>query len=145
MADKKKIRSHILARMHQFAVRWWGGVGCRISFFIAVALLLVSFLVGLFFYREGTAMLDAEIRGRALYVARELSSLTTDDIITENRHDIYKKLTPLFVPEDDAHTGSDLLYIMIYRHDGTLIMAVVPRQRSLTAIHTFIRCRPATK
>ncbi len=84
--------------------------------------MLVSFLVGLFFYREGTAMLDAEIRGRALYVARELSSLTMDDIITENRHDIYKKLTPLFVAEDDAHTGSDLLYIMIYRRDGTLII-----------------------
>lgn len=122
MADNNKIRSHFLARMHQFAARWWGGVGCRVSFFIAVALLLVSFLVGLFFYREGTAMLDAEIRGRALSVARELSSLTIDDIITENRHDIYKKLTPLFVPEDEAHTGSDLLYIMIYRHDGTLII-----------------------
>ncbi len=122
MADKKIIRSHILARMYQFAARRWGGVGCRISFLIAVALLLVSFLVGLFFYQEGTAMLDAEIHGRALYVAREISSLTMDDIIAENRHDIYKKLTPLFVPEDDAHTGSDLLYVMIYRHDGTLII-----------------------
>jgi signal transduction histidine kinase len=122
MDNKKKISSYLLARMHQFVMRRWGGVGCRISFFIAVALLLVSFLVGFFFYWEGTAMLDAEIRGRALYAARELSSLTTDDIITENRHDIYKKLIPLFVPEDDEHTGSDLLYIMIYRHDGTLII-----------------------
>ena len=122
MADEKNILVNIGDRIHQLAARWWGGVGCRVSFLIAVALLLVSFLVGLFFYREGTAMLDAEIRGRALYVARELSSLTMDDIITENRHDIYKKLTPLFLPEDDAHTGSDLLYIMVYRYDGTLII-----------------------
>lgn len=122
MTDKKKMISHLLARMHQFAARRWGGVGCRVSFFIAVALLLVSFFIGMFFYREGTAMLDVEIRGRALSVARELSALTLDDIITENRHDIYKKLIPLLVPEDEVHTGSDLLYIMIYRHDGTLII-----------------------
>lgn len=122
MANKIKIRSRFIVRMNQLAARWWGGVGCRISFFMAVALLLVSFLVGLFFYREGTAMLDAEIRGRALYVARELSSMTMDDIITENRHEIYKKLTPLFVPADDAHPGSDILYAMIYRRDGKLII-----------------------
>jgi len=108
--------------MHQISPRWWGGVGCRISFFIAVALLLVSFLVGLFFYREETAMLDAEIRSRALSVAREISSLTTDDVITENRRDLYKKLTPLFASEDESHAGSDLLYIIIYRQDGSLII-----------------------
>jgi len=122
MADKKKIVFHTLARMPQFASRWWGGVGCRVAFFLSAALLLVSFLVGLFFYREGTAMLDTEVRSRALYVARELSSRAMDDITTENHDDIYKKLTPLFVSEDEAHTGSDLLYVMIYRNDGSLLI-----------------------
>ncbi len=122
MADNNKKRPHLFARLGQFVARWWGGIGCRVSFFIAIALLLVSFLMGLFFYREGTAIVDAEIRGRALYVARQLSSLTMDDIITENRHNIYKKLTPLFLPEDEVHAGSDLLYVMIYRSDGTLIL-----------------------
>ena len=122
MAEKNNIGIRILARMHQIAPRWWGGVGCRVSFFIAVALMLVSFLVGLFFYREGTAMLDAEIRSRALSVSREISSLTMDDVITENRSNLHRKLTPLFASEDESQTGSDLLYIILYRQDGSLII-----------------------
>ncbi len=89
---------------------------------MSAALILVAVLVGAFFLWQGKKELNDEMRGRALYIARDLSALTVDDIITENRQEIYKKINSLFVVYDDIPAGSDLLYIMVYKHNCELLI-----------------------
>jgi signal transduction histidine kinase len=85
-------------------------------------MILVAVLVGAFFFWQGKNALHAEIRSRALYVARVLSALTVDDIITGNRYEIHKKIEPAFISNDEAQSGSDLLYLMIYDHKCDLLI-----------------------
>jgi signal transduction histidine kinase/HAMP domain-containing protein len=122
MADAKSIISTLAGRGRQVTFRWWGGIGCRVSFFMMVALILVAALVGAFFFWEGKKTLDAEIRGRALYIGRELAALTADDIITGNRLELSKKLSPPFAANDDALSGRALLYLMIYNNSCDLLI-----------------------
>ncbi len=122
MADMKNKISLAAEPVHQTIARWWGGIGCRISFLMSAALILVAVLVGAFFFWQGKNALDAEIRNRALYVARGLSVLTADDVIAGNRDGMLKKIEPAFASNDETQPGSDLLYLMIYdRTCGLLI------------------------
>ncbi len=86
------------------------------------ALILVTVLGGVFFFWQARNVLDQEIRGRAFYLAKNLAALTADDIITGNRFEIYKKITPLFAANEDTVSGTDLLYIMIYKHNCELLI-----------------------
>jgi signal transduction histidine kinase len=88
---------------------------------MSAALLLVAVLVGVFFLWQENKALDAEIRSRALYVAKNLSALTADDIITDNRLEIYKKLNSHFAADEDTPYGNDLLYLVVYNHNGKLL------------------------
>jgi signal transduction histidine kinase len=122
MADMKDRISMAAEPMRQTISRWWGGIGCRISFLMSMALILVAVLVGAFFFWQGENALKTEIRGRALYVARVLSALTIDDIIRGNRYEIQKKIKPAFISNDEEQSGSDLLYLMIYDHKCDLLI-----------------------
>ncbi len=122
MAHGKSITSAVAAFVRQVSSGWWGGIGCRVSFFMMVALVLVAVLAGAFFYLEGQKKLDSEIRGRAMYVARELAALTADDIITGNRFELYKKLTPPFAANEGIQSGGPLLYAMVYNHNCSLLI-----------------------
>ncbi len=102
--------------------RWWGGIGCRVSFFMSASVVLVAVLVGAFFLHQGQKALDEEIRGRALYVAKDVAALTIDDIITGNRAQIHRKITSPFIANEDTPFGSDLLYIIVYQHDCELLI-----------------------
>jgi len=122
MAEVKSIISSIIVQLRQGTFWWWGGIGCRVSFFMTVALILVAGLVGAFFYWEGKKTLDDEIKARALYVARELSVLAADDIVTGNRYEIYKKLSAPFTANEDSLSRSSLLYLMVYNHNCDLLI-----------------------
>ena len=122
MADIKNRISMAAEPIRHTIGRWWGGIGCRISFLMSAALILVAVLVGAFFFWQGKNALNAEIRSRALYVARVLSALTVDDIVTGNRYEIQKKIAPAFISNDEAQSGSDLLYLMIYDHKCDLLI-----------------------
>jgi signal transduction histidine kinase len=122
MADIKNRISMAAGPMRQTFGRWWGGIGCRISFLMSASLILVAVLVGTFFFWQGKNALDAEIRSRALYVAKVLSTLTVDDIIKGNRQEIHKKIEPAFTSNDEAESGIDLLYLMIYDHKCDLLI-----------------------
>lgn len=89
---------------------------------MAIALILVAIFVGAFFFWEGKHAIETEIRGRAISLARELSFLTADDIITANRYEIYKKLEARFAADNDGLSGADLLYLMVYKHNGELLI-----------------------
>jgi len=89
---------------------------------MSIALILVALLVGTFFFWQGENALSAEIRSRALYVARVLSALTADDIITGNRYEIRKKIEPAFTSNEEAPYGSDLLYLMLYDRKCNLLV-----------------------
>jgi len=115
MAYGNGMISATMTRLRQAAFWWWGGIGRRVSFFMMVALMLVAALVGLFFFREGEKALDAEIRSRALYVAKELAALTAEDIVTGNKFELYKKVSPPFTANEDSLSGSTLLYLIIYK------------------------------
>lgn len=122
MADIKNKIFLAAEPVRQTIARWWGGIGCRISFLMSSALILVAVLVGAFFFWQGKNALDAEIRNRALYVARGLSALTAGDIITGNRDEIHKKIEPAFTSSDEAQSGSDLLYLVIYNRACDLLI-----------------------
>src|SRR5574341_127320 len=121
MGQKKGKFQAIAARAQQAVHRWWGGVGCRVSFFMVAALILVAVLEGAYFFWESRKALDTEMRGRALMLAKTLSALTAEDIITGNKHDIYKKIEA-YLSHDDELSGSDLLYVMVYNQDGGLLV-----------------------
>jgi signal transduction histidine kinase len=122
MADIKNRISMAAAPLRRTIGRWWGGIGCRISLLMSAALILVAVLVGAFFFWQGKNALNAEIRSRALYVAKVLSTLTVNDIITGNRIEIHKKIAAAFTSNDEAQSGSDLLYLMIYDHKCDLLI-----------------------
>jgi hypothetical protein len=45
---------------------WWRtGIGCRVSFFMIRALILVTSIIGAFFFQVGKNDLDEEIGGRS--------------------------------------------------------------------------------
>lgn len=89
---------------------------------MSAALTMVAILVGAFFFWQGKTALDEEIRGRALYIAKDVSVLSSDDIIAGNRQEIYKKISSLFIANEDTSSGSDLLYIMVYKHNCELLI-----------------------
>ncbi len=95
---------------------------------MSAALIMVSVLVGAFFFWQGKKALDEEIRGRALYVAKDLSALTVDDIITNNKLEIYKKITSPFVANEETPSGGELLYIMVYKHNCDLLIGSRPTE-----------------
>jgi len=147
--------SATMARLRQAAFWWLGGIGCRLSFFMTVALVLVAALAGVFFFREGEKALDAEIRSRALYVAKELAALTAEDIATGNKHELYKKISPPFTANDDSLSGSTLLYLMIYNHNCEMLIGstatevfygsgshvyTLPSGKSLVRDEVMLRC-----
>ncbi len=121
MAETQNILTALIAKMRLAATQWWGGIGCRISFFFSLALFLVAALIGMFFLHEGRAAIDAEVRGRALYVGRYFSALMSDDIIEGNALEIHKKLLPAFLAHDRQPTSSDLVYVIVYNRSGNVI------------------------
>jgi HAMP domain-containing protein len=86
----------------------------RVSLAMTASLVLVALLVGVFFYLDGRKALEAEIKSRALYVAKELAALTTDDIITGNQNEIAQKITFPFSTSEGLRASSALLYLVIY-------------------------------
>jgi len=122
MVQIKKIFAARSEPVRQALARWWGGIGCRISFFLSAAVILVAVLAGAFFHWQGRKALDAEIRGRALFVAKSLAALTVDDILTGNRFELHKKITSPFAANEDLPSGSDLLYIIMYNHNCELLI-----------------------
>jgi signal transduction histidine kinase len=122
MADVKSILTVFFGHIRLAYSRWWGGIGRRVSFFMMAALILVATMTGAFFFWEGKKVVDAEIRGRALIVARELAALTADDVVAGNRLELYKKLSPFFAADDDTHTGKTLLYALIFNSACDLLI-----------------------
>ncbi len=122
MAEGKSITSAFAAYARQVTSGWWGRIGCRVSFIMTMALFLVAARAGASFFGEGEKNLDIEIRGRALYVAQELAALTADDIITGNRFELYKKLTPPFAASKEILSRGTLLYLMFYNHNCDLLI-----------------------
>ncbi len=128
MADVESITLTFAAILRQVTFRGWGGIGCRVSFFVMVALVLAVALVGAFFSREGGKTLDMEIRGRAMYVARELTAFTADDSITGNRFELYKKLTPPFAANEEILSGGSFLFLKICKHHCDLLIGSTPTE-----------------
>jgi signal transduction histidine kinase/HAMP domain-containing protein len=122
MRGIEDIATDLSDRSHRVLDRWLGGIGCRVAFFMSAALVLVAVLLGAFYFWSGRKAMDQEIRTKALYLAKHLAALTIDDIITGNRYEIYKKIAPAFIANQDASSGSDLLYMMVYKHTCELLI-----------------------
>jgi len=122
MADETRIISAVVARMRRAAFWWRGGIGLRVSLSMTAALVLVALLVGVFFYLEGRKALEAEIKNRALYVAKELAALTTDDIITGNQNALAQKVPFPFTTNEESLSGSALQYLVIYNRNCELVI-----------------------
>jgi hypothetical protein len=53
MTEGKSITSTFAAYARQVTSGWWGGIGCRVSFVMTMALVLVTAIAGAFFFWEG--------------------------------------------------------------------------------------------
>ncbi len=73
-----------------------------------------------------------------MYVARELSALTADDIISGNRFELYKKLTPPFAASEEILSGGTHLYLMIYNHNCDLLIGSTATEVFLIGFYIFI-------
>lgn len=111
-------------RVKKLTSLWWGGIGCRIAFIMSIAIFLVSSLIGMFLLWEGTRSREAEIRGRAAFIGSYFSSLAIDDIRSENRPELYRKLMPAFL--SPGYISRDLLYLRVYGRTGELLIGSKP-------------------
>ncbi len=118
--------SKIADKVRQTASQWWGGVGCRVSFLMSLALLLVAVLIGTFLLWEGRRAHDAEIRSKAFSIASYFSRLAVDDIITENQYELYRKTLPAFATGEGPDKVQDLLYLAVYNRYGQLLFGKTP-------------------
>ena len=124
---------------------------------MTVALVLVATLIGAFFFWEGEEVIDAETRGRALVVAREVAALTADDVALGNRFELSKKLSPFFAADNHSLAGRSLLYAMLFdRTCAPLIgsmasgafydrtaFSTLPGRKSAPSDDTVFSCVPA--
>ena len=108
-------------KVRQTATQWWGGIGCRVTFLMSLAIFLVAVLIGAFFLWEGRRASDAEMRGKAFTIASYISSLAVDDIITENQYGLYRKITPAFGIGDGPDKEQDLAYLAVYGRNGQIL------------------------
>jgi signal transduction histidine kinase len=117
----QNIAKNIASRARSFSSPWWSGIGCRVAFIMSIAIILVSMLVGFFLLSEGKRAEERELRSRAYYIGSYFSSLAIDDIITENRYELYRKLTPAFLAQEHSPRDRDLLYLIVYDRAGNIL------------------------
>jgi len=118
--------SKIADKVRQTASQWWGGIGCRVAFLMSLAIVLVSMLVGFFLLSEGKRAEELELRSRAYSIGSYFSALAIDDIITENRYELYRKLTPAFFAQEHSPRDRDLLYLIVYDRAGNILTGKTP-------------------
>ena len=115
----------VVSRVRNFAESWWGGIGCRVAFIMSLGIFLVAAMTGLFLLWEGRAAQSEEIRGRALSIGGYFSALAVDDIVSENRAELYRKLMPAFLTQGGS--SRDLTYLLVYNRTGQLLIGNTPR------------------
>jgi signal transduction histidine kinase len=116
---------NIASWMRSLSSLWWGGIGCRVAFIMSLAILLVSAFISVFLLWEGTRTWESESRSRALFIGGYFSALAADDIITGDRRELYRKLTPAFLSQGDI--SRDLLYLRVYDRSGKFLTGNVQR------------------
>ena len=118
--------SKVADKGRQIATQWWGGIGCRVAFFMSLTIFLVVVLIGGFILWEGRKAQDAEMRGKAFILASFFSRLAVDDIITENQFELYRKTMAAFVAGDGSDKDQDLVYLVVYNRNGQLLFGKTP-------------------
>ncbi len=87
---------------------------------------MVVALLGAFLLWEGRRNQQAELRNRVTFIGSYFSSLAVNDIVTEDRGQLYRKLSPAFLSRGSVST--DLAYLMVYDRAGRLLIAKTPRE-----------------
>ena len=118
--------SKVAGKGRQIATQWWGGIGCRVAFFMSLAIFLVVVLIGGFILWERRRAQDAEMRGKAFTIASYFSRLAVDDIITENQFELYRKTLAAFVAGNGSDKEQDLVYLVVYNRNGQLLFGKTP-------------------
>ena len=118
--------SKVADKGRQIASQWWGGIGCRVAFFMSVAIFLVVVLTGVFVLGEGKRTRDAEMHSKALTLAGYYSRLAVDDIQAENIFELYRKAVPAFASGDGSDKDQDLVYLAVYQRTGHLLFGKTP-------------------
>ncbi len=120
--------AHISANLHSriraVLSQWWGGIGCRVSFLMSVAIFLVVTVVGAFLLWEGRRNQEIELRNRVYFIGSYFSSLAVDDVVAEDRPRLYRKLSPAFLSQ--GNVSNDLTYLIVYNRTGHLLTANAP-------------------
>lgn len=118
--------SKLADKVRQTSSQWWGGIGCRVAFFMSLAIFLVVALIGVFILWEGRRAQDAEMRSKAFTIASYLSRFAVDDIVTENQSELYRKTLPAFVAGDGSDSEQELAYLVVYNRNGQLLFGKTP-------------------
>jgi signal transduction histidine kinase len=115
------IAARVISRLRQLRTPWWGGIGCRISFLISLAICLVVTLLGTYLFWEGKRNQQTDLRSRVYFIGSYFSSLALDDILSEDRQALYRKLIPAF--QSRGSMSNDLVYLVVYDRTGRLLAA----------------------
>lgn len=123
MIMKSLLRATDRARtvLHQ----WFGSIGCRVSFFMAAALIIVTGLVGVAFYLQERSARAELLRLRGDRIAADLARGIGQAAGPGARHAIARMVRSLYDSheKDDEGASSDLEYVIVYTRDGELIAA----------------------
>ncbi|OGW19643.1 MAG: hypothetical protein A2X56_01080 [Nitrospirae bacterium GWC2_57_13] len=122
MAGTYGIGAFIERYIRQFSTRWWGGVRCRVSFYVSLALFLAAAFFTIFFFIESDRLLKAEMRGRALAFARHLATMLLPDIAAERAGELDRKINPAFISFDGGAADPDLRTLAVYDRSGRFLV-----------------------
>jgi len=95
---------------------------------MSLAILLVSVSISAFLLWEGSRFRESEIRGRSLFIGGYFSALAAEDIISGDRHGLYRKLTPAFLSQ--GNLSRDVLYLRVYDRSGRFLPGSMQRGRN---------------
>jgi signal transduction histidine kinase len=118
--------SKIADKVRLIASQWWGGIGCRVAFFMSLAIFLVVMLIGVIVLWEGRRAQEAEIRGKAFTIASFYARLAVNDIITENQFELYRITMAAFIADHGSDKEQDLVYLAVYNRKGQLLFGKTP-------------------
>lgn len=122
MASVGKSRfSRLIDAARRTASLRWGGIGCRVAFFLGLIAILVSALVGLILVREGARTEQQEMQSRALLVGRYAAALAAEPLRRKDRPELERTMRRALLAHDPLAPVT-VLSFAVYGRNGAPVL-----------------------
>ena len=111
----------LLSKKRVNPAQWIGSIGCRVSFFMIAALLLIAAMIGACFYLEAQKKLDNDIRESASNAAQKLAVLAANDLASGRSKNLVRILSSFFIAHESVPTESIYRYVLFYDRNRTVV------------------------